>query len=615
MDLLSREGRLGRIVVEEDVVGRDIMYLFCGVDSETIEVRETGGEAEVVVDRRASKDSRRVVEMVEDIVLGVREVQRFLSDALYTKERMRQSMGHKALQAFLKVFFGRVHVVWKRGGEVSSLPQVFESEVYAFREVRRMLRDVEGLSGGGLVDYFVEVVGRRGGGTPLSLALLGSVLRPFNVFLSLFLEGKDVADASGEFFARCSLPETEEGYGFDDCYWSMIYTLVPGNVPSILLPYAKSIVVAAKCVHLLKMAGSGSTEYSETVPALLVAEGNRKVYFDAEAFSGIYRGAMEKTMEVVRGSFAESLALIKKVFLFGEFRRYAELFGSLGFASLRCPDEDVTLALNSILNRDGEDDILECYGDDQSYADVTISEVSAFDIFAEDVPEAKHLREGEVLYTLSSATFTQMLLKIHNVEAPASSLALSLLKGLDVLYKPKAPFSLFFTPKSLAGYRIIFRFIYSLYAVEYFASRTPQQNRIRYVITLFTSGLRMYIMERVINREWEVLQGSLTENVDQNIALQEEYLRKILRGSLLTDVELIRIYDLFFTLTFRYLEVEEKNSLPGEYLDELWDRYQEVFRRLYRHLLSTHSEYLTAFIHSFIKDKGGEGGREGREKF
>lgn len=584
---------------QKQILARDLIYVLSGVDSDYIQVM--GGDCPLLmVDPSAHEDHAAIVHKMGDLALGVREMQRFIVQAFYSNEALRQALA-KCLEEYLDDFFHRLLPVRRsfRSSEITldSLCFIMEEDLYLFRELRVVLGDVEGACGGGLLELFIGRAARNTGARQIYSRLLRECLKPFNQMLSLFLEGKPVDER--EFIAYETPASGREPYGFNECYWNKVFTKVPENTPRVLAEHVDKIITCAKCIKLLNF--EGRARYSVSVPALLL-QSDWLVHFDAATFDRICGEVTALVVDMVRPALAHALGVIRKTFLFGEFDRFAELFSELGPKLFRAPSQELVSAANYILKKSNEASAasfeLKAL-ENQSFSALAIADVSAFELTAEEAQQVKKPDE-ELAYVFNPVPFTRMLLRIHHpTKSDALGAAPSFLQGLDVLFAPSPPFSLFFTPKSLAGYRIVFRFLYSLYALEHHFGRmrsagADAHRKIKYLVLVFVSGMRMFLCEHVIRMEWRKLEDMGLE-IDAYVERLEECLRRILKGSLLTDIECIHAYDAFFRTSFEYIESPNRDMMTSEEACALYARCQGALRSLHGHL--SHP-YLASFVES-----------------
>jgi Gamma tubulin complex component N-terminal len=589
---------MGRAAGERHILARDLINVLAGVDSSSVRVCGME-EPRVAVDPLAADEDASIVYRMADIILGVRETEGFCVKEFYGRDGIKQGVS-RALDLHMQGFFEKVISMRRAfvGGELSldSLCFVLEEDLYLFREIRSVLQEAEKSGGGRLLALLIRRAEIALGNRKLYGSIVCECLKAFNGALSSFLEGKKVE--LDMFIVRERELGENETYGFDESYWSKIFEKVEENIPDVLAPHAERIITAAKAMRLISL--DGSSEHSRRIPPLLHREG-WSVSFDSGSFDALYSEIMGVAVSLIKPGMEASLKIIRGTFLFESLSRFTALFEEMGERLFKSPDEKMLESVNHIMKHSDETRMLSAEIDSlessilgQRYGSLSIADASAFDLPS----EIKQGRcRGEEEYIFTPVPFASVVMNIHNADLSLSGAnrSLSLLQGMDVLFAPNPPFSLFFTPKSLAGYRMVFRLLYSLYALEYFFGRVSANRRVRQMILVFASGMRMFVSESVVKSEW--IEFSKVTEIDEYIGKLEESLRQTLQGALLTNRECIEAYDKFFRISFSYLETERRDMMSGAEIDALVSEYQKTFRTLHAHL---NNPFLISFVGSLL---------------
>ncbi|KAI5189083.1 hypothetical protein NECID01_0438 [Nematocida sp. AWRm77] len=533
-------------VQSKKVLVGDILYSMIGMNSTSVKVRKPSGFV-LSVHESLAQDERRVVNGLMDILIGVREVKYKTEEVYYTKEQTKKAL-MKGVEAEMEAFFHRVNKVRHLGREkeieINELLFLFQEDIALFKTIRRLIREMERKEGVFLLQTVMdsEAFWR-------SSSILQCVLKPTNQALQLLVEGKETA---GYF-------EERNTYGYDECFWTSCYKKKP--VPEFLTDKIESLFLLGRLSKLRVHCGEAPVPLEEDV----IVQKDQMLYFNEDVLREYYVQLLSSYR--VYSMWKEQVAELESVLLLGA-DRYAAVFSELGERAFCVPTDKEISFVNYLLRRGSAFySAMEEKMDTQNFSFMAESSFL--------LGSVEPCKISQLAFVQDSAPLHHMLQSIQKRKIGASAHGVSLLEGLNITFTPKKPLSLFFSTKSLLEVKIVFRLLYSLYAIEHVLCTYPSDWRIRHTVLVFVTNIRMYITEQV-KKEMDAL--SCTADPTQYCAVVEKAFLGIMKASLLTTPALVQFYCKFLSLSFYYIGIEHRVCLTPEETKEILQKYKEMFR-------------------------------------
>ncbi|OAG30164.1 gamma-tubulin complex component 2 [Nematocida displodere] len=539
----------------------DLLLAMVGLDSKMVQVKKAG-ELEVVISNSVHKDDARIVWGLSDIVLGVWEIKYRIEEAYYTKDHVKQFL-LKGIEDEIEAFTFRLNSLCrsfpKKEMTVESLPFMFQEEVVLFEKIRKIIRDTEGAKS---LEVLQAVLNARLGAK--YSRIMEAVASPINKLVKKVVAGESVPEHFKE----------RSRYDYGQCFWSSHYAVK--NIPEYLQGSIDQILSLGKISKILRNNGDFLIE----IPDILTIENSQAVC--SKKALGEASFMILGASEAIHAKWQES---IKDIFskLLLETDKYSELFQEMGDKMFYPPDDKDITFVNYILKR-GTLSYTELEERIDSQNLSFLSE-SAFILDAVDKEKA-----SAVSFLYNEAPLSKVLTAIQDTRMKKSLSPVSLLQGIDLLFSPKYPLSMFSSTKLVSEVKIVFRLLFSLYAIEYHLAHRPGNWRVRHLVLSFVTALRMYITERV-REEVKTLLG-VSGILEYHQAL-ETALANIMKASLLTTPNLIEFYSDFLSTTFGYIELPNRERLPDEDIDMLLKNYRAGFKSI---IPSIKSPFLSTFV-------------------
>lgn len=539
MDVLNRKVLLG-----------DIFYSMIGMGSGWVKVRRNSGFL-LSVHESLSQDERQVVHGLADILLGVREVKHKIEEAYYTKEYTKRAL-LKGLEAEVDAFARRVAgtraKVLRRdsgqGPEVGELLFLFQDDLVLFKAIRKLLRELDKLESIFLLQVVIdnEVFWKSG-------FILAAVLAPVNRVLRSLVEGKKTA----EYF------EERNTYGYEECFWSSCYKKKP--LPEYLADKIDGLFLLGKLSKVRALC----QEPLIPCPEDIIVQKEHVLYFNEHMLREYYVRLLSSY--AVYSMWKDGVAEFAAVLLLGA-DRYSEMFKELGSRVFCTPTAKEISFINYLLRRGSLSySAVEERIDSQSLSFMSDSSFLLNSLDQESL--------SPIGFVYDSTPLHHLLSSIQKTKIAPTSADVSLLQGLSAVFSPKKPLSLFFSTKTLLEVKIVFRLIYSLYAIEHVLCHYYSDWKIRHPVLAFVTGVRMHITEQM-KKEIDGL-GAVTDPTQYCAALENAF-ASIMRASLLTTPALVQFYCQFLSLSFSYIGIEHREHLAAAEVRDILAKYKQLFR-------------------------------------
>ncbi|KAI5185136.1 gamma-tubulin complex component 2 [Nematocida homosporus] len=537
----------------------ELLYSMLGLDGGCIQIRKGEG-IEVALRNDLGRDEVRIIHTLMDILVGVKEIKYRIEEEYYNKSYTKQCL-LKGMEMEIEGFFRRVGVVrqgYLRGEVVmESLPFIFQEEARIFKILRNLMGRLDGIESVFVLAMLLD------SHLPWECAgIVSAVVRPINRIL--------VGVASGnrplEYF------EERSRYDYSDCFWSGHYK--KKELPTYLRERGELILEMGKLARIRKAAGDATVEL---VGDILV-QNKLNIGFN-DSLLREYLAKLYDAPEVKSGWIREIREIFAKVLIDG--CKFSELFAELGDKVFAQPDERIVALTNHILKTSRLDEKTEI-SRGYSFINETCNRL--------ENPEANE--HPNIYYELANNSLSTTLTSIMETKTKRTLYRPSLLQGLDLIFNPRTVLSFFFSTKAISEVKILFRLLYSFYAIEYTLSHYYSDWRLRQILLVFTTSMRMYITERAQKEVKSLLVCPTISNYHTALGTA---MASIMQDSLLTNPKLLRFYSTFLSLSFFYIELPQKEHLSeGDVLD-LLSQFQNLFQTALPHIKSP---YLYTLFHS-----------------
>lgn len=535
----------------------DILYSMAGLDSTRICIRK-GKKVEVSLHKSIRPDDVHIINNLLDILIGVREIRYCIEEMYYTKEHIKQCflMGiEKELTSFFDrvCALRRVHI--KGELSIEALPFFFQCDISLFKAIRSAHREIDRADSMSVLQIVLDsnilsaldAASQREEVSPL----LSLITNAINEILISLVEGKNIP----EYF------EVRKKYGYGECFWSSYFRVK--TFPSFLQDRIEYFYTLAKLSKARKVSGEQNISFTGHI---LTAKHNTVEYNEENITK--YAEELYKA-PLLAGAWKETINEIFSALLL-DVDRYSLLLSDLDEAVYLAPTKEVVMMTNYVL-RIGKN----------TYSGIEGQIDSGNLSFLADTPFLEEFFANEttaqISYIHNPVSFSQTLTSIQEMRLGKNIYPISYLQGLSILFKPNNSMCLFFSARSISEIQLLFRLIFSFYAVEHFlcskTGRSAPTTILRHYLVCFTSAMRMYLTERI-----EIHRKTLLEEKDPTFycSTLERVLSLMMKESLLTVPSLVHFYCSFFSNAFFYLELIGKDSLRREEIHKMLEEYKEM---------------------------------------
>jgi len=525
----------------------DILYFMVGMDCTSIKIRKGGQGFFLAVHESLSKDEKRIVNSLSEVLLGSREVRYKTEELYYTKEYTKHSL-LKGIEKEMENFADRVCQIRKsflnEKIEMEGLVFVFQKDIALFRSIRGILRELDRTEGVFLLQTILDSALPEE-----SSGMVASVLRPVNRILKQIAEG----ETPSEYF------EEKRTYDYGECFWTSCYR--KKETPKYLAERLEEIFALGKVSKIRRECGEASAPLASDV----LSQKGKTVVFNEfllrEHLSSVsLSGPVHAMWKEGVGELFSTLMI--------ETCKYTELFKEMGEKIFRPPADREMSFVNYVLRKGCA--TFSPVDEKIAHQSFSFAADSAFLFAASDEESA-----SQVSFVHNSASLSKTLDSIQDTKIKKGLPGTSFLQGLDVQFSLRQPLSSFFSTKAVSEMRIFYRIIYSLYAIEHVLCAYYSHWRIRQILLTFVTGMRMYMTEK-IREEAERLQK--IEEIPKIHPELEDSLANIMKASLLVAPPLVQFYSSFFSLSFYYLELAGKEAMREDEIEEVVEQYRALFK-------------------------------------
>ncbi|KAH9386738.1 uncharacterized protein NEMAJ01_1634 [Nematocida major] len=528
--------------IQKDQLLSDLFFSLVGLECSSVRVRK-GQAINVQFNSLIPKDDLQIVSALLSIIVGVRQCRYKIDEAYFSGGTIRKCL-FKGIEEELDAFARKVDEVRRsaQGIDLRSLPFIFQGEIELFSGMINMLRETESVN----ELFLLDVVLRS------RIVCLPAVLHlvpPMNRVLTCLVEGRKT---DGYF-------EERHSYDYSECFWSNHYRVK--EAPPCLAQAIGTLMDLGKISKIRRAVNEARIEYSGSV--LSVRNGQAVV---CEAEIGAYASALSDC-PAVRAAWTEGVSeLFAKIGL--DVSKYSEMFKELGEKMFCVPSRKDMSFVNYIMRKGSP-------GYTPFEAHVDSPRLSFLEDSSFLLEKVEGVRASPVSFVYNEVSLPKALLGIYDTRTGKCVAGLSLLQGLDISFALKEPVSMFFSAKSVSELKILFRLIYSLYAVEHFSCAQYSHWRIKHILLSFVTGIRMCIAEK-IDAEFQRVVGE--KNIAEYTPALESALYSITKASLLTSPFLMQFYSRVFSIAFMYIEMTNREQLTREETDEIVASLKKCFR-------------------------------------
>ncbi|EIJ88896.1 gamma-tubulin complex component 2 [Nematocida parisii] len=527
----------------------DLLFAMAGVDCKAVRVRQSSGqEMGTFVNSSVPKNSIQIVRELLVIIAGIKKCRYHIENVYFEAGPIRKYL-FKAIEEEIQYYLEKVDRVRQEvrntAVHIEALPFIFQEEIETFTGLTEVLRDAD--SEGDLFLLGVVLKSRL-----KSTRIISSLIAPMNRILVRLIQGEDT---SGYF-------EERHTYDYAESFWSSHYRIKEA-VPAYLAGCFNKLVELGKISKIRRVMGEPAIKYGAEV--LSVCLDRRSSIINEQSLNAYFMRIIE--CPAVRQMWQESMAeLFSRIGL--DVSKYSELFQEIGERILKVPSKKDISLVNYLMRKGSAG-----YSSYEEHVDSP--SLSFLDDCTFLLESVEGVRSSPVTFVYNEVSLEKTLLGIYDTRCSKSVAGLSLLQGLDITFSLKEPLSMFFSAKSVYELRIIFRLIYSLYAIEYFLCSQYSNWRIKQVLLSFVTGVRMVITEKIDTEFQTVINEEHIQNYTGSL---ESALSNIMKASLLTSPFLIQFYSKVFSIAFMYIELANREQLTVEEEKEILNSLRHCFR-------------------------------------
>ncbi|KAI5172640.1 hypothetical protein NEFER03_1696 [Nematocida sp. LUAm3] len=521
----------------------DLLYALIGVECRSIAITREK-EIEISVHPSMQEDIKDIINRIKEIPIGIREIKYKIEEMYYTREYIKHAL-LKGIEEEIYCFFLKVQKVQKAYKDEDSIrvedfPFIFQEDILVFSYIRIVLEHLDETEPLYILQSILEKYPFL-----IDTKATKEVLCALNETLSLLIQGDTPED----------LFKVRKDFGYDKCFWSGYLRDRP--IPQYLKGREEMLYTAGKVSKIRETCGDTKIPFIGDI----LVKNQSIVFFNEEVFHQ-YISSLLDAPETTKKWKKNIATLFSYVIL--DVYKYNEIFQTLE-ENIFLPASEKDLAVaKSVMNSSSNFFLLSFF-----------SKASLEDALHE---------KPSITFKCNNFSLSKTLSNIQETRVGASLVPPSFLQALDLSFSLKAPLSFFFSLKSLSEIGIIFRFLYSLYGIEYVLSKTPEKRRINHFLLIFVTALRMHITEKVIEESVLLIEN---EKVETWYVSVEKALTNILGHFLLTNPYLVSFYSRFFSLSFFYLDLQEKDMLSKDETEHIIKQFKELFKEALPHVKSS----------------------------
>ncbi|EHY66229.1 hypothetical protein NERG_00925 [Nematocida ausubeli] len=527
----------------------DLLFALAGIDCKAIKIRQSNEcEVDTFVNSSVSKNSLQIVRELLVIIAGIKKCRYYVETAYFSSGFIRKHL-FQAVEEEIQVYLCKVDQIKRESDQapvqIEALPFIFQKEIELFSALTEVLEESRKV--GDL--FLLDAVLRSRLQSP---RIICSLSAPMNRILVRLVEG---LDTSGYF-------EERHTYDYAECFWSSHYR-IREDIPQYLAGYILRLVELGRISKIRRSAGETEIHYTKNILSVCL---DRRSTIINEAELHAYYAQISECPSVKRCWKEGVSELFSRIGL--DVSRYAELFQEMG-SRMICTPGKKDISLVNYLMRKGS----AGYSAYEEHVDSPSMSFLGDCTFLLDNIEG--VRASPVTFVHNEVSLAKTLLEINDARRMRNIEDLSLLQGLDITLSLKEPLSMFFSAKTISEIRIVFRLVYSLYAVEYFLCSQYSEWRIKQILLSFVTGVRMFITEKIDSEFQSVINE---ENVSQYTESLESAMSNIMKASLLTSPFLIQFYSKVFSIAFMYIELPHREQLTTEEENEILVSLKACFK-------------------------------------